>query len=253
MDAAPPADEVGALCDGSSAPRLAFVRGYGFAPLTAAYFGTYGASFFVIDGACRYWVGRDDGIVFTGVLDAEAAEALAAAVRYEAAPRWESPGDDPSGCPDADLSQLWSPAGAIACRCDCTSAELTAASEMDQSLYAAADIEVTGPARLVLSPLDEVAAEPAPEPWPLPRAPSSAEIVSTSAAMDSGVLLEDEAELALFRAARMRFISRAPAARLSIPLVWTNPEDQSLVGFGMSLRDALPAPIDGVLRALLGT
>src|SRR5690606_2407476 len=144
----------------------------------------------------------------------------------------------PSDCPDADLRQLWSPAGAIACRCDCTSLELTAASEMDQALYAAADTEVTGLARLVLSPLDDVAAEPAPEPSPLPRAPASAEIVSGAAAMDSGVLLDDEAELALLRAARVRFITRAPAPRLSIPLVWTNPEDQSLVGFGMLLRDA---------------
>jgi hypothetical protein len=243
----------GDLCDGSDEPRLAYVQGYGFAPLTAVFFGVYGARFLVVDGQCRYWRGRGDGIVWVGTLSRESADELARGIALEQSRSPAIP--ESTDCLDAGSEFVWTPSRRLECPCGCSGGTdpslFETASTVELGLFDTIESGSTGPARLVLSPIDDAPGGADVAPWPLPRAPVAEELETVSLVADSGRLLEDPSELGPLREARSAYLARHGEGYLATPLSWVDPADDSDQFFSMALRDELPAPIARAVAAAM--
>lgn len=230
----------------------------GALPVVTRFLGTYGARFLVIDGQCRFYRGRGDGVVLGGTLEPAAAEALARNIDFAAA-AWPQP--EAEACStDTGAEFLWSPERRIACECQCSGAPTPSAiggvSALEVDLHeSGAGEPVEGAAQLALYAWEGEGLAPGTAEWPLARPPAAAEFMpdpeDTPLSSDAGVRLEDAGELALLRRARTEFRSRSDVEARATPFVWRDPATQAEQRFDMLLRDALPPAMEAAIRAAI--
>jgi hypothetical protein len=240
------------LCSGGAEARLSYLVEGGFVAEAYSFYGAYGHSFFVIDGACHFWVGGDPLVgVKSATLTVEQADSIAKETHFGEIPALAAHPDTDS-CPDAGNALLGAAGKAINCTCGCEGKLPPAIGEA----FARAREIHTG---LVTSgaasdgPLRAAAAAVADDPksaappgktlaWPLPWSPATIAF-GDSITVDAGKLIDAEADRMALRQLRSM-----AAALGTTPSIHVRTADGAL--FDLYVRDEPPELVQQSITAL---
>lgn len=256
-------ERVEPLCDGTDRIRLGLLSSLGsFSVASDAFKYPFGGGFAFVDGHCRYFIdGPALGGIRTGVLDEPAARVLTDEVGFHRLADWQEEIDGKPqyvGCLDGGSSVIRGPSASVYCICSCGDDApdgLAQAMEARQRwltrLYDQGS-PLNGPVRVATESMNFVTSGTVdwmilawPMSWPASQAlattvPStmSAGVLEFSA--DSGLLIEDAADVATLRALRDR-------ARV-IPAVSDINVMDGDAGFRVYVRDELPKDVLEAIR-----
>jgi hypothetical protein len=247
------AETAGALCDGSSDVRLAYVQSGGFVYGGYEFQAYQGWVFFAVDGTCRFWSSRDpiQG-VRSGTLTPAQAATVETKTHFRQIPAL-SAYEDHESCPDAGGISLARGKQVVFCTCGC---DPKSPPEMTDALDGANDVRQTtladgtpidGPLQAATLPFDPATSkgDPGPAmnafPWPLPWSPATI-AVGAQITETSGRAIDDPSERAALRALR------ATAESRMLRPIYVKASDGAL--FSLLLRDDPPVAVQTALREI---
>ena len=259
-ESAEPLAVVEPICDGSGDARLVYAALQGFANYGSAFAGWYGDRYLVIDGTCRYWVGGESlrGLR-SGTVDADMGRALSEQLHFG---RYAAVEAEPEEiCEDAGLSFLADSSGSMStsyCGIEEQPRVLREAFQRVPSVAEQLDVgaEVSWGRSTLLALRDpalppEVPSNQVVREWTsdldLDAAAVSFTELQRGLDAGAGVLVEDDATLALLGELRRAELERDPSA-LDVLV-----RDGAGRHFLLLVRDEPPALVAAALRGLLGT
>jgi hypothetical protein len=243
-----------AICDGSSAIRLALTVTAGGQVQSTFYFtNPHGFSYALVDGQCHFYAaGSAMKGVHTGTLSTAQAEQLARDIHWQGFQ--DIAGPNQGGCPDASTVSILVPGASTACTCGCPmssprSSAITQAS-MWMEMLAGMGTAIDGPVHALAMPTTAASVMGSPSPWPLTHAmryiPGLIVSESTVSTADSGAVFTEMTDVASLRALRASALS-AYAYASWIPI--QNVGDTEV--FALYVRDDLPTEVETAFSAFV--